>query len=362
MYTPDDVERQFGMSARSRLTRREIHGVLRALRNLDRKNRLDGEVVATAGEILVEDEEHVFERDATTDDTRVRTAVAWLEEAVLLSREENWVQVFPSSLRVGSVDEARANLARANITDIYRRQLLAISESLIDADPDEGISTDELMTAAGPTSEGVRGALYVLERLGIARNDTVLTAFVHTGVERSSRKRFEEASALEEELVDLLRESAPDMGRGDTSTLHLRLATQRLKDDGHTYALPERLERIVRSISADGRLLDHLLAAIKADMILTNEVRDPARLMDRALLWLHEQEVVRLNKGLTVFRSAMTIRLQPERRGFAQADFASLKLHYDQQVRQIYVMAEYVQRCAVGPCCLTGHLLGSGLF
>ena len=54
LYTQDDVERQFGMSARSRLTRREIHGVLRALRNLDRKKRLDGQVEATAGEILGE--------------------------------------------------------------------------------------------------------------------------------------------------------------------------------------------------------------------------------------------------------------------------------------------------------------------
>ena len=34
LYTKDDVERQFGMSARSRLTRREIHGVLRALRRM----------------------------------------------------------------------------------------------------------------------------------------------------------------------------------------------------------------------------------------------------------------------------------------------------------------------------------------
>ena len=61
LYTLDDVERQFGMSARSRLTRREIHGVLRALRNLDRKmkrhQRTEGEVVATAGEILGEDED-----------------------------------------------------------------------------------------------------------------------------------------------------------------------------------------------------------------------------------------------------------------------------------------------------------------
>ena len=112
LYTQDDVERQFGMSARSRLTRREIHGVLRALRNLDRKKRLDGQVEATAGEILGEDEEKAFERDSNTDDTRVRTAVAWLEDAVLLTREENRVQVFPSSLRVRSVEEARAKLER----------------------------------------------------------------------------------------------------------------------------------------------------------------------------------------------------------------------------------------------------------
>ena len=63
LYAQDDVERQFGMSARSRLTRQEIHGVLRALRalralrNLDRRKRLNGEVVATAGEILREDDE-----------------------------------------------------------------------------------------------------------------------------------------------------------------------------------------------------------------------------------------------------------------------------------------------------------------
>ena len=61
-------------------------------------------------------------------------------------------------------------------------------------------------------------------------------------------------------------------------------------------------------------------------------------------MWLHEQEVVRLNKGLAVFRPAMTIRLNPDKRGFAQTDFASLKLHYDEQVRQIHVMAEFVQQ------------------
>ena len=115
LYTQDDVERQFGMSARSRLTRKEIHGVLRALRNMDRKKRLDGEVIATSGEILLDDEDKAFERDSATDDTRVRTAVAWLEEAVLLTREENRVQVFPSSLRVSSVADARTRIGKASI-------------------------------------------------------------------------------------------------------------------------------------------------------------------------------------------------------------------------------------------------------
>ena len=409
LYTMEDVERQFGMSARSRLTRREIHGVLRALRNLDRKKRLEGEVVATSGEILGEDDEKAFQRDSATDDTRTRTAVAWLEESELLNREENRVQIFPSSLRVSSVSEASAKLKKAHIRDGYRRQLLTISEALIDANSDDGISTDELMAASGLNSEGVRAALYDLERLGIASNDTVLTAFVHAGVQRASRQRFEQAANLEKALIDLLQETAPDMEKGDSSTLHLRVATQRLKDEGHTFALPEFVRRIIRSIAADGRgegggggslgvrgrdreslqvtlqrdwsslkktaelrraaakrLLDHLLAilppgsrgtdllvettlgkllaAIRSDLTLTNEVKDPGKLTDRALLWLHEQEVIRLNKGLTVFRPAMTIRLQPERRGFAQADYTSLKLHYDEQVLQIHVMAEYVQQ------------------
>ena len=181
LYTMDDVESQFGMSARSRLTRREIQGVLRALRNLDRKKRLGGEVVATTGEVLTEDEERAFQRDTTaSDDTRFRTALSWLEEAVLLSREENRVNVFPSSLQVNSIEEARSRLGRARIAVGYRRKLLTIAEALVEADPDEGISTDELMVASGMTSEEVQAALHDLERLGIASNDTVLTAFVHS--------------------------------------------------------------------------------------------------------------------------------------------------------------------------------------
>jgi ATP-dependent DNA helicase RecQ len=409
LYTPEDVEKQFSMSARSRLTQREIKAILKSLRWLDRKKRLSGEVVATAGEILAEETDGNVVRDSATDDTRVRTAVSWLEEARLLTREENQVSLFPSSLRIKGMDDARARLAKREMVEAYRNQLLAIVEALLQADPDEGVSTDELMGRSGLSSEGVRKALHDLEALGISSNDTALTAFLHIGVERPSLKRFDDATAMESALIARLQEEAPDLGRGDVSALHLRRTTQALLDAGIPDVLPEKLRRLLKSLASDGQgedsgkgslrikgldqdtlqvtllrdwpalaktaelrrkaarlLLDHLLSCLpqgargtdllaettvgrltstlETDLFLKAEIRDFNRLLESALLWLHEQEVIRLNKGLAVFRAAMTIRLDQQGGQFLKADFEPLQQHYHEQVVQIHVMAEYVQR------------------
>ena len=411
LYTPEDVERQFGMSARSRLTQHEIHGILRALRNLDKRKKMKGEVVATTGEILGEDHDVAFERDDLTDDTRVRTAVSWLEEASLLSREENHVRIFPSSLRVNSVAEAGNRIENRIEPESYRKQLLSIAARLIDADPAEGITTDELTQVSGLTPEQVRKALYDLETLGIANNDTALTAFVHQGGVNSSRKRYEAASAMEKSLIDQLREQAPDLQEGDSENLNLRVTNQRLKDLGHDNALPERVTRILRGLAGDGReeaagkgsistnrqgrqdtirltlnrnwnalnetaklrrtaaqcLLQHLLSrldkgsqgvdllaettlgslreAIDSDLELQTRIKDSRKLMDRALMWLHEQEIIRLNKGLAVFRQAMTVKLGGDwKRGFGKSQFQPLEFHYQDRMLQIHVMDEYAQK------------------
>ena len=253
LYTEDDVERQFGLSARSRLTRREIHGVLRSLRALDRRSGRTGEVVATSGEILNEDEAEDFTRDSATDDTRIRTAVAWLEEAELLTREENRVSVFPSSLRIGTVEEARTRLGSADLDEGQRLALLAIVKALIDADPDDGISTDELMGVAGVGSEKLRAALHDLERRGLATNDTVVTAFVHFGVRRPSRSRLIDAAGMEETLIGLMQESAPDLSLGESAPLNLRVTAQQLHDAGFADTRPEHIARALEGIAQDGR-------------------------------------------------------------------------------------------------------------
>ena len=414
LYTTEDVERQFSMTAYSRLTSGEIHGILRALRKLDRKNRRrdpDIELIATPGEILLEDEDNLFEQDSNTDDTRVRTAVAWLEEAELLKREENHVQIFPSSLVVSTLDAAKEKLKRANLKPFYFETLLKIVEHLIDASADEGITTDSIMELTGLRPEEVRKAIWDLEKLGIVNNDMELTAFVHSGIARSSEKRFEESIALENALIAHMRELSPDMSIGETQSLHLRQAAQKLRDDGLADPLPERLWRIIKGVSNDGRsednaigslsvrrqdmetirvtlkrswdnlvetaikrqhaselLLNHLLSCLSpldlqgADLLvettigklqtvlgndseLRSKIRSLDKLMDRALLWLHEQEAIRLNKGLAVFRPAMKIVLTPnEIRGFSKADFEPLRLHYQEKKLQIHVMSEFAKR------------------
>ena len=92
-------------------------------------------MVATPGEILREDED--LDWDSATDDTRVKTAVSWLEDAVLLTLEENYVQIFPSTLRVKSLQEAQAKLRGEKANDTYCVKLLLIVRALLESDPDK---------------------------------------------------------------------------------------------------------------------------------------------------------------------------------------------------------------------------------
>ena len=409
LFNMEDVDRQFSLSSRSRLARHEIGAILKAVRRLDAKTGRKGEVVATPGEIVKEEKDHEFQRDSATDDTRVKTAVAWLEEARLLRREENRVQVFPASLLVRDIDQAKAHLDQAQITDTHRRALLSIVQHIINAPPEEGISTDVLAGASGLSPTSLRKALTDLEALGIATDDMNITIFVHVGVENASRVRFEEASRLEADLIARLREEAPDADNGEPTPVNLAVTCQVLREAGHELVRPDMIEGLLRGMAQDGRdmeggrgnlhlrtvsrgsllvrlqrswsvvertaelrrqaaerLLSHLvgkvpkgvrgkdlsvettlgglLSAINGDAILRGAVNDPNKLMDRALLWLHEQQVMTLGKGLSVFRPAITVHLDPKGGTFSVQNFAPLEEHYTEQTIQTHVMAAYAEK------------------
>ena len=419
LFAEEDPEKQFSLTARSRLELRDIQAVLRAIRRLDSQRRRHSEdqeqaVVATSGEILIEDKDGDFERDSATDDDRVRTAIAWLEDAKLMTRDENRTSVFPSSLRVKNVGEAIKRIdqhsKRFEIRNDERFRMVDVVKTLAQADPDIGITTDELMNECGCTLPQLRTTFSNLESFGIAINDITITVYVHESVENNSQQRFDVAKALEQAMIDALREEAPDQTVGEWTRLGLRALSQSLREQGFENPMPERLVRLLRSIAGDGRdepdakrsleirsrdldsvgvrlrrewdqiqrlasrrrdgaerLLSHLRGKIESgvrgrdllvettygqlekcireDVALIGSLRNrnALALVDRALLWMHEQEIVTLNRGLTVFRPAMTLRVKRDGSKFTVGDFEPLKQHYLEKTAQVHVVAEYAR-------------------
>src|SRR5690606_17971425 len=91
--------------------------------------------------------------------------------------------------------------------------------------------------------------------------------------------------------------------------------------------------------------IGELLGVLTSDVLLrASGIRDMTKLLERSLLWLHEQEVLSLGKGLTVFRPAMTVHLNPTGGPFTQKDFIPLEEHYGEQTVQTHVMAAYAER------------------
>ncbi|HBH35520.1 MAG TPA: RecQ family ATP-dependent DNA helicase, partial [Gammaproteobacteria bacterium] len=86
-----------------------------------------------------------------------------------------------------------------------------------------------------------------------------------------------------------------------------------------------------------------LLEALHADMFIAAQIRDFSAVIERALLFLHEQKAIILQQGLAVFRSAMTITILPGAKGrrFTNGDYSSLKEHYLERNFQIHVMNRY---------------------
>lgn len=433
LFDEEDCEQQFRMGAMSQLSRRDIAQLLRGLRKAARGE--GNEVVITAGELLRDDEVETSIRAEDRDaDTKVRTAIAWLERAGFIERDENVNQVFQARPLVRDLEEAGQRVGGLNLSAQEQALWLAILREIINAGPTEHLTVDRLAllpefvewaTAAGSHVVSGNGAATVspeyvsakvlrvlgsMARAGLVKRDTLLSAFVRHKVADHSRMRLDRVIRLEKAMLDLLQTEEPDPE--DWVPLSLRVLNQRLLDTGEPSSTGV-LMLLLRSLSEDGRgfagthgsielrhtgfehcrvrlrrswkaitelgemrrrtaavVLDAILgkippsAAPKADLLVDfsfEELRtamdrsqrgetglglmDAEAALERALMYLHEQEVIAIQQGLAIFRSAMTIRLPSQARGerYKASDYQPLQDHYRERVLQVHVMAEYAR-------------------
>ncbi len=437
LYDEEDCEQQFRLGAFSELSRRDIAQILRGLRKAARRNQ--DQVVITAGEILRdEDVETSISLQDRGADTKVRTAVSWLERAGFIQRDENVTNVFQARPLVRNLTEAEAKLAPLKLSATERSLWLAVLREVMNAEPTESLTVDQLallpefaaytlsnaQLASGaspathhrpvtPSPEFISGKiLHILgsmAKAGLMKRDTLLNAFVRHKVADHSRLQLDRILEFDRKLLDVLQVEEPDPE--GWMPLSLRLINQRLLDAGLPSST-ELIRSLLKSLSEDGRgfagangsielryvsqdsyrvrvrrswaaiselaekrrrvaslLLDALLAkvsadapasaellvefsfeelqnAIERDLFLRSELKDMDAAIERALMYLHEQHVILLQQGLAVFRSAMTISLQPEarREQYKASDYQPLEHHYGERVLQVHVMSEYARR------------------
>lgn len=269
LFCKDDVDTQFNLALRSRLSRQDIAGILRVLKRHAGKSGSD--IVLTSREILRLDPDDELEIDesAPDADTKVRTALHWLEQAQLLERNENQTQVFPGSLKVSSLEAAQAKLNSADLPPLSRDRYLRILEYLINSDEQEGISTDELTQHLGISLDDCVRDLRGLEKLDLLSNDLAIGCQLRKGVADSSTDRLERLGQLESALLDLMRTQAPD-AKGEWLEMSLRAVCQSLRDQLGVELLPETVLQLLRSL---GRPLPERAASGHRDYLQVRVLR-----------------------------------------------------------------------------------------
>ena len=261
MFNEQDIEGQFRLSCGSMLSQREISQFLRGIRYAARGGNT---VVLTAGDLVRLDVVEV-EPDLPDANTRVRTALAWLERAGYVRRDENKTKVFQGRPTVRSLEEAVEKIAGLDLSQRQRQRWLAVLGALMERNRlNQPFSADELAGLGSfATMQGdletetetqrVIRTLHDMAAQGLLEKTTILSAFIRYKVQNSSEKKFRQLVALENDVLKTLAEAAPELEVNTSLELDLRQVNQVLLDAGHAGCTPHTLNVLLYGLSRDGR-------------------------------------------------------------------------------------------------------------
>jgi ATP-dependent DNA helicase RecQ len=266
LYDPGDANLLFRKGAMSEIKKCEIERILRALRRAKR-NRF-GEIVVTSDELL-RDEELVdlHQERPETRDTKIRTAIAWLERGGFLKREENRTEMFQGKPLVKDLDEARAIIATLNLPEFIAGVWLNTLRVLFNAPEDKGCSADRIAEDLFPSRELLQRVekawnmtpaqivIQVLHDMAEARlidRGILLAAILRPKGRGNAISVLEKVAGLEQRLIALLQAEDPDADDGRWVELDVRRVAHRLKNEPIDVD-PLAIRALIKGLAQDGK-------------------------------------------------------------------------------------------------------------
>ena len=392
LYADSDLDKHFILLNQTKLSISEIQQVWKAIKDLtakrDKVSCSPLDIARQAG----------WGDDVEDMETRIKAAIAALEDAGFIQRGSNSPHIFATGIAVKNMDEARRKLTISPLFDEQSREEAArIIKSLISS----------RATAEGRGAEAESRVDYLADILGLSKATVIrnINLMRQDGLLADSRdmqawvtkstslrnldiilklEQFILQRLTEESLIinyKELNEEAQKAGLGYSTVKRLRMLLHFLSLKGYVYKQEHRssdsvsvrlhsshemtMNRfkrcmdicrfIVEKLSSrrDGskdmtlvnfsvvELLQQFVASQQGAMFADKE-RPAIADIEEALLYLTKTELMKIEGGFIVIYNTMQIgRIADRRTRYGKEQYRMLDEFYKQRIRQIHIVGEY---------------------
>lgn len=399
LYSDNDLDKHFILLNQTKLSISEIQQVWKAVKDLTRQRM---RVSCSALEIA---RQAGWDDSVSDIETRVRTALATLEQGGYLERGNNVPHVYATGITVKNIDEARKRISESTLFDSNEiEKAISIIKSLISqkyiskANDSEGESrVDYLADILGIKKAEVVSVVERMRQEGILADSKDISAYLQDigDSERKSKNLFERFAKLEQYILEHISDSSSCVSckqlndkaindgivtsrEKDIRTLLYFLTVKgyirKREDAAHNIELvclsdiesimsrfEKRLEicrftvewLYQQALEAKPDTDDNnaikfsvieLLNQIKSNLhsIFCNAKNIQLEDVEEALLYLSKIGALKLEGGFLVLYNAMDIRrLKDNKLRYKQEDYRLLNEFYKQKIQQVHIVGEY---------------------
>lgn len=407
LFDEHDADTIFRLQARNHLSDADLRSIFlaaRAVRNRALGSASEDWFWATTSDLSLEATfagEFAAEQDQR--DTKIKVALHYLERFGMVERAENMSTYIQFDLTDTHTEDSLRRFQQYSAThDISQRQQQQF-ERLIHAlhvvcanaaQGGESYPLDVISDEAGIDPKELAARIQELQAAGVCSIEIPLTLLVTKDVAGAARPNHERIRTVERDLLALIREvQASDLDETGELQLHVPGLVTMLDPDG-TRKITSRIvfgildgwaaqnwvalrpvnPNIVRlaQITVDNHLDAHrartggVIELLYARLGVLTGARLPVPYelgellrslnqqiyplatsteeLEDVLLWLHQQKLLILRDGLSLFRQALKLRVIPRANvATVTRRYSEVKAYYDEQTRRTHVMIHYGQ-------------------
>ena len=386
LYADNDLDKHFILLNQTKLSISEIQQVWKAIKDMTQQRQSVScsplEIARKAG----------WGDDVDDLDTRVKAAIAALENASFIERGSNAPHVFATGITVGNMDEVRRRITDSTLfDDTTREEAVRIIRSLISRratqrNSDEAESRiDYLADVLGMSKETVIRNVNLMRQEGIlADSQDMLAGLPKSNTLRELKSTLQLERFLLSQITDSTRElnykelneAAQSQGMSFCTVKRIKTLLYFLQLKGYvkkeehtaagsvslrlqvdTDAALQHFERraglcqfVVKTLGTQKAEKDTCFVSFSlvgllnqynsTQLALSDQLTLPD--MEEALLFLSKNELLKIEGGFLVIYNTLQLNRKVERKArYTKESYRLLDEFYKQRIQQIHIVGEY---------------------